>query len=286
MGKVEQKPCMFCGQMASTSLEENFTYHFVECPVCGRYNQQIFERAFGTSFKDEIAAYLYYTDRAGKAPFENKNYIFLGAKSTYDKEKVKYPFAHYASEDEIKAFYPRRFTDKIDRILLGIAEKSQYISDIVEYTREQVLSAFFVKRFDEQGNVLSKDRINNQFCKIADYLTNNQFIDASKSESGMYRVILEPDGWKRVDELQKQQAQISNTVFVAMSFADEMKEIRETIKKAITANGFEPRIMDEIEHNHQIVPEMLYEIRQSKFVIAELTGHNNGAYFEAGYALG
>ena len=44
--------------------------------------------------------------------------------------------------------------------------------------------------------------------------------------------------------------------------------------------------MDEIEHNHQIVPEMLYEIRQAKFVIAELTGHNNGAYFEAGYALG
>ena len=44
--------------------------------------------------------------------------------------------------------------------------------------------------------------------------------------------------------------------------------------------------MDEIEHNHQIVPEMLYEIREARFVIAELTGHNNGAYFEAGYALG
>jgi len=31
---------------------------------------------------------------------------------------------------------------------------------------------------------------------------------------------------------------------------------------------------------------MLYEIREARFVIAELTGHNNGAYFEAGYALG
>ncbi len=44
--------------------------------------------------------------------------------------------------------------------------------------------------------------------------------------------------------------------------------------------------MDEIEHNHQIVPEMLYEIRNSKFVVAELSHHNNGAYYEAGYALG
>ena len=71
-----------------------------------------------------------------------------------------------------------------------------------------------------------------------------------------------------------------------MSFAENMKPIRESIRKAITECGYIPRIMDEIEHNHQIVPEMLYEIRQSKFVIAELTGHNNGAYFEAGYALG
>lgn len=31
---------------------------------------------------------------------------------------------------------------------------------------------------------------------------------------------------------------------------------------------------------------MLYEIRESRFIVAELTGHNNGAYFEAGYALG
>ena len=50
--------------------------------------------------------------------------------------------------------------------------------------------------------------------------------------------------------------------------------------------GFNVRIMDEIEHNHQIVPEMLYEIRNSRFVIAELSHHNNGAYYEAGYALG
>lgn len=44
--------------------------------------------------------------------------------------------------------------------------------------------------------------------------------------------------------------------------------------------------MDEIEHNNQIVPDMLYEIRNARFIVAELTNHNNGAYFEAGYALG
>lgn len=92
-------------------------------------------------------------------------------------------------------------------------------------------------------------------------------------------------GWTRIEDIEQSDESKKN-VFVAMSFDKSMAETRETIKRAIIANGFIPRIMDEIEHNHQIVPEMLYEIRQAKFVIAELTGHNNGAYFEAGYALG
>ena len=92
-------------------------------------------------------------------------------------------------------------------------------------------------------------------------------------------------GWAKIENIEQNDNEKKN-VFIAMSFDSSMNGVRETIKKAIISNGYNPRIMDEIEHNHQIVPEMLYEIRQAKFVIAELTGHNNGAYFEAGYALG
>ena len=115
-------------------------------------------------------------------------------------------------------------------------------------------------------------------------LLSGEFFKVEELDEVRFR--LTPMGWKRVDELQKLKTLDSKNVFIAMSFADEMDETRETIKNAIIATGYVPRIMDEIEHNHQIVPEMLYEIRNAKFVIAELTGHNNGAYFEAGYALG
>ena len=60
--------------------------------------------------------------------------------------------------------------------------------------------------------------------------------------------------------------------------------MREKIKEGLS--GYDVRIMDEIEHNHQIVPEMLKEIKDSRFVVAELSHHNNGAYYESGYALG
>jgi nucleoside 2-deoxyribosyltransferase len=97
---------------------------------------------------------------------------------------------------------------------------------------------------------------------------------------------LKTNAFHRIDELQKNQNENSKTVFVAMSFDPVMKEVRDAICSAIEALKLSPVIMDEIQHNHQIVPEMLYQIRQAKFIIAELTNHNNGAYFEAGYALG
>ena len=39
------------------------------------------------------------------------------------------------------------------------------------------------------------------------------------------------------------------------------------------------------EHNNQIVPEIFKEIDDSEFVIADLTGHRGGVYYEAGYAM-
>ena len=44
--------------------------------------------------------------------------------------------------------------------------------------------------------------------------------------------------------------------------------------------------IDEVEHNDFITPELLKYIRDSKFVVVDLSHQNNGAYFEEGYAMG
>ena len=93
-----------------------------------------------------------------------------------------------------------------------------------------------------------------------------------------------PKSLKRIDELQKYHIN-NKQVFVAMSFAENMKAVQENIEISIRKAGYVPCVMNKIEHNNQIVPEILYQIRQSKFVIAEFTTRNNGAYYEAGYAL-
>lgn len=76
------------------------------------------------------------------------------------------------------------------------------------------------------------------------------------------------------------------SVFVAMSFDDELKPVRISISKVIKDEGLTPLLIDSKEHNNQIVPEIFSEIDKAKFVIADLTHHKTGVYYEAGYAKG
>ena len=75
-------------------------------------------------------------------------------------------------------------------------------------------------------------------------------------------------------------------MFVSMSFDEKTLETRNAIKQGIIKSGFSPQFMDEIIHNKQIVPEMFRLIRESRFLILEISDPNYGAYYEAGYALG
>lgn len=276
--------CPYCGTEASAQNDDNFTYVFVECPTCGRFKYQAYPNTIGADIRDKVASFLYYTGTIEEHD-DFRFFNFIGTKSTFDDNYEKYPWCYFASIPEIEAFYPRTFSERIDRILLGMAKRSEFFGNKITYTRNQLLSAMFVRRFNNKGEAIDKSVVDYQLNEICQYLDENKYIEAHVSD-GIYTFVIKVDGYKRIDELQTNETHTSKNVFVAMSFADDMKEVRESIKAAITENGYIPRIMDEIEHNHQIVPEMLYEIRQAKFVIAELTGHNNGAYFEAGYALG
>ncbi len=278
--------CPFCeDELISSHTTEDCLCEYIYCPNCGKVKFKVFPDDITNKYKNEIAAFLYYKKVEKRLKgLEYSGIVFKEAKDELPDEKIGQNIV--INIDEAIAFYPKTFSETIDRILLGIADRSKYIGDVVEMSPKEKLNAFFVKKFDKNGNTISSIEISKQFCAISDYLTNNNYINISRSDKTAYMVELLPEGWKRVDELQVNVNSESKNVFVAMSFAEDMAEVREAIKKAITDNDYSPRIMDEIEHNHQIVPEMLHEIRQSKFIVAELTGHNNGAYFEAGYALG
>jgi hypothetical protein len=75
--------------------------------------------------------------------------------------------------------------------------------------------------------------------------------------------------------------------FVAMSFDEGLTEAwTGGFDPAIRAAGFRPLRIDNKEYVGGVSDEIIAEIRESNFVVADYTQQRNGVYFEAGLALG
>lgn len=195
------------------------------------------------------------------------------------------------TEKDIENWYPKTFAEKTDKILLYLAEHSNYDGEDIKLSKKEATVLFFMYNdpcFNNDWDLEFKYYLNffakNGYFDGFEDIDLLEYVDAIDDTENPIVITLSPKALERVYELQK--TQVNNRAFVAMQFGVETEELRKKIKESIQEAGYEPVIMDEVEHNHQIVPEMLYQIRNSKFVIAELSHHNNGAYYEAGYALG
>jgi len=75
---------------------------------------------------------------------------------------------------------------------------------------------------------------------------------------------------------------------MAMGFSDKSakKMFERYFKPAVANAGFELRRLDEKPRAGSIMNRLRVEIRKSRFLIADLTNNNSGAYWEAGFADG
>lgn len=98
---------------------------------------------------------------------------------------------------------------------------------------------------------------------------------------------------KGMKELQKQYNSVSSDqAFIAMWFNENMDTAyNSAISKAVSDAGYRSYRGDlDISHSDQITNNLIAQIKQSKFLIADFTHGDDGArgsvYFEAGFALG
>lgn len=95
------------------------------------------------------------------------------------------------------------------------------------------------------------------------------------------------DGWSYYEELQRGRSD-SRRAFMAMEFGNEAADrvFRECFKPAAALTGFHLERIDERPEAGSIPNRMRLEILRARFVVADLTNNNPGAYWEAGYAEG
>jgi hypothetical protein len=116
---------------------------------------------------------------------------------------------------------------------------------------------------------------------LVEYLSGLGF---ARQSSGTFRI--GPAGYQYSQEGRGKNSD-SQQVFIAMWFAPELHEVFELgLAKAASDCGYFPFRIDKKEHANKIDDEIIAEIRKSRFLIVDFTGHRGGAYFEAGFAMG
>lgn len=285
---MSDSKCPVCGNTDATCYLKINSYYFVICPVCGKFEINTIpfrQNTIDRNFLNKLASYLYYNNGEGnisntvdKASFFN----FIGSDKEFEKAKKENPNCFRVTEKIVENWYPHSLNEKIDMFLLNLYNRQNYFEDKVNFNEGQLQSACFVTRYLGTGKELDRNKVNEQAYSFLRYLSKQGFVSLGPSNE---YIILLPDGLKRVDEIQKSDINNKN-VFVSMAFNEKTNDTREAIRDGIINSGYSPEFLDEIIHNRQIVPEMFRLIRESRFLVLEISEPNYGAYYEAGYALG
>lgn len=111
--------------------------------------------------------------------------------------------------------------------------------------------------------------------------------NAEASGNFVYLFRLTMKGWERYSELKKKQID-SRTAFMAMKFGDPDLDavVENYFKPAVLRTGFELRKLTDNQPAGSIDDQIRASILSGRFVIADLTHGNRGAYWEAGFAEG
>lgn len=196
----------------------------------------------------------------------------------YGEDNFKYEDKVLVNVYELMKEYPIDVAEKGDAILVNLAYAYPLLSD--SFSIPEIAETKFRMIYCE-----SKDRLM-ETCSIFSILLKLNYIEQAVTTPNdvnktKYRIAI--DGWKRISELRKTN-ELSKQGFIAMSFDPQVKYIEDCFKKAISEAGYKPQIIKDKEHNNYIMPEIFYEIKQSRFVVVDITKPNYGAYYEAGYA--
>ncbi len=247
--------CSLCGNTEANrcSLQDKLVDR-VTCPTCGEYDITYYDRDLvvgSIDCKQLVSGYL-------------REHQLQQAKGSSAR-----PFL--LTKESIESIIdaaPVEVTDRVDRLLINLAALSPIAGSPILIKPRTDYPLGYCVNHDELGFMIQG-------------LRNQRFLETDSN--GNHLTIA---GWDRVRQLR--QAGVSSIqAFVAMWFTAELNEAYDQgIKPAIERAGYKPLRIDRVEHSDRIDDRILLEINRSRFLVADFSGHRQGVYFEAGYALG
>jgi hypothetical protein len=106
------------------------------------------------------------------------------------------------------------------------------------------------------------------------------------AQTGKY--ILSMEGWIEVERLQTERARAGHRAFMAMPFGDSRLDqiVTNFFVPTAKAAGFDLQKLTDGQPAGLIDDQLRVRLRTARFIVADLTAGNQGAYWEAGFAEG
>lgn len=270
---ISESNCPCCGTSCESYRRAQHSYTEYVCPECGPFAISDYIKPYPQKMLSVMHYYLLHKRTNNEKP------IFFVKDATSFANDTE---ANYIDKKMLEHLYPRTLNEKIDMILLNLSTKIKVLGD-----------TFVLPGFDESSKYYSLFMVEDSYSQEPLWQQIDAIIEIMEEYDLLKHVHALGDnensytftatGWNHLSELQEKNKAFPQA-FIAMSFAPDMEKARKQIIQSIIDSGYLPMVIDEKEHNNQIVPEIFYEIERSTFVIVDLTHHRNGVYYEAGYA--
>ncbi|KAF0144234.1 MAG: hypothetical protein FD156_2050 [Nitrospirae bacterium] len=245
------EPCPICQEPIDYSFNRGLEVSSVSCLRCGNYHITREALANLKTFSVE--------------PRQRAN----ASGWLYDNPSSKITTHNL---DQLMSTASTSFHERANKILLAMERRTEYAGEFVPYNKSWI----------SWGWCLNEAELK----EILGFLASSQRIISQPVMGRGPAYKIAADGWQKIEDIKKINAD-SLQAFVAMWFDATMQDIYDTaISEAILAAGYKPHRVDQREHNNKIDDEIIAQIRRSRFVVADFTGHRGGVYFEAGYGKG
>jgi nucleoside 2-deoxyribosyltransferase len=253
---VKKPKCGVCGSTATVHHDsDNDVYVVTDCPRCGKFRcaTNDFPKVSSLDQKWALASHLIRRMQGTKNLFLDTEFF-----SSLSQRALPTP------------------AEMTDNLLLWIADGiEERPGRPVSINYEEPSLAALIGAVDE----------NDVIWVVRDVADKNLLIRGNWRGDLLYNAYLSSHGWERIEELKLAHV-TSRYAFFARKFANHDLDIlyNKCLKQAVADTGYELRIATQMAgHIDAIVED---EIRRCRFLIADLSDDNAGAYWEAGFAEG
>ncbi len=315
-----QNKCVIWGTALTNAIElanEDTRFH----PNQG-IKDLIHQRPFIYQNRPLFGNYIIYNPWAGgKYTLSRKTFSFVGGGRFSISEEERIRLSGYVAQENLN-----NKTPSIDAIMKG----DDWLSNLPDIPDEEERAFMLLKSLkvlepglgEEIPSCIIQDRSVGGYrgvftapflwavsycCNVTEFdfllfdLKQKEFINASEpidlppihplQPIKEVHIRITPKGLRKIKNIQNRTPnQNSQQAFIAMWIDSSVDTVKTSIQKAIKEAGYKPLRIDDKSHNNKICDEILSEIKESRFIICDLTSESGkprgSVYFEAGYAKG